>query len=107
MLIASDTVGQGDDALGATLMRAFLGVLPEVLDGPAALIFLNHGVKLTTAGSPVLEELEALEEEGAELYSCGTCLAHLGLRDRLEAGEPTNMLDTVTRLQAASRVIRP
>ena len=105
--IASDSVGRGDDELGTTLMRAFLGVLPEVLDGPAALIFVNHGVKLTSVGSPVLEELEALEERGAELHSCSTCLAHLGLSDELVAGEPTNMLATVTRLHAARRVIRP
>ena len=107
VLIASDTVGRGDDELGATLMRAFLGVLPDVLEGPAALIFVNHGVKLTTTGSPVLEELEALTEQGAELYSCATCLNWLGLQHELAAGEPTNMLATVTRLQAARRVIRP
>ncbi len=105
--IGSETVGQGDDELGAILMRAFLGVLPEVVDGPTAAIFVNDGVKLTTAGSPVLEELEALAEQGVELYSCSTCLGHLGLADELVAGEPTNMLATVTRLKVARRVIRP
>jgi len=42
-----------------------------------------------------------------KLYSCSTCLGHLGLADELVAGEPTNMLATVTRLKVARRVIRP
>ena len=36
---------------------------------------------------------------------CGTCLNHFGLLDKKQCGETTNMLDIVTSLQVADKVI--
>jgi hypothetical protein len=36
---------------------------------------------------------------------CGTCLTHFGILEQKRAGETTNMLDIVTAMQLADKVI--
>ena len=54
-----------------------------------------------------LDALEAvLENEGVEIYSCGTCLAYYELTDKLDVGQVTNMYDTVDSLLSSDKVIK-
>ncbi|MCB2184999.1 MAG: sulfurtransferase-like selenium metabolism protein YedF [Deltaproteobacteria bacterium] len=105
VFVRSETLGRGDDALGAGLMKNFLATLGEM--GPALwrIIFVNGGVKLCVAGSPVLESLQGLVQNGVSILVCGTCLTHFGLLEQKQVGETTNMLDVVTSLQVADKVI--
>ena len=105
LLIASDGMGRGDDELGGILMRSLLHTLQEVEPLPDIVILLNAGVKLTVEGSPVLEDLEALEGKGVELLACGTCLGHFGLKDKVAAGEVSNMYSIAETLLGAGKVV--
>jgi len=40
-----------------------------------------------------------------EVLVCGTCLGHFGLLEKKKVGETTNMLDIVTSMQLADKVI--
>jgi selenium metabolism protein YedF len=106
MLIAGDQLGQGDEALGQLLIAAFINTLPEAKTRPSKMLFINRGVFLTTEGSRVLPALQQLENEGVEIFSCGTCLNHYQLKEKLKTGKVTNMYDTVDSLLAAEKVIR-
>ena len=68
---------------------------------------LNGGVRLACEEGKPLEALKALVKQGVSLYVCGTCLTHYGLMDAKKVGETTNMLDIVTSLAEADKVIRP
>lgn len=105
LLVASDALGRGDDELGRVLMRTFLHTLGESEIKPHQVIFMNTGVKLATRGSEVIEDLKALEKQGAEVVSCGTCLAHFGLKDAVEAGRISNMYEISLALMKATKVI--
>ncbi|THB66344.1 MAG: sulfurtransferase-like selenium metabolism protein YedF [Desulfovibrio sp.] len=105
VFLTSERMGQGDDDLGAKLMANFLATLPEMGEELWRLVLVNGGVKLAATGSPVLESLTALEKSGVTILVCGTCLDHFGLLDARAVGQTTNMLDVVTSLQAASKVI--
>ena len=107
IFIASDVIGHGDDQLGAKLMFNFLATLPELGADLWRIICVNAGVKLAVNGSAVLEKLKALEDAGASVLVCGTCLDHFGLLSEKALGQTTNMLDVVTSLQLATKVIRP
>jgi selenium metabolism protein YedF len=107
VFLTADTVGHGDDALGRKLMANFLSTLPELGEELWRIILLNSGVRLAAAGSPVLGALRALEQSGVSILVCGTCLDHFGLLEQKEVGETTNMLDVVTSLHLASKVIKP
>ncbi len=106
MLITSDQLGTGDEALGQLLIASFINAIPEAKSRPAKMIFINRGVMLTTEGSRVLDTLQKLEQEGVEIFSCGTCLNHYQLKEKLRAGKVTNMYDTVDSLLSAEKVIR-
>ena len=105
VMVATDRMGFGDDELGLKLMVNFIKTLKEMGDELWRLVFVNNGVRLTIAGSQVLSELKELEEGGLLILVCGTCLDHFDLLDRKQVGETTNMLDVVTAMQLADKVI--
>lgn len=106
VLVATDRLGYGDDELGEKLLVSFIKTLKEMGEDLWRLVFVNNGVKLTVGGSPVLEELLGYEKNGLTLLVCGTCLTHFDLLAAKEVGETTNMLDIVTAMQLADKVIR-
>lgn len=105
--VSSAAMGIGDDELGAALMKAFLYALAQQEALPAAVLFYNGGARLTCEGSASLEDLKALEAQGVEILTCGTCLNFYGLTERLRVGTVTNMYDIAERLTGAASVIRP
>ena len=107
VVLSGELMGSGDDELGATLMKAFVFALTQQDELPAAILAYNGGVHLTVEGSPVLDDLKKLAEAGVEIFSCGTCLNHFGIADKLAVGEVTNMYVIVQKQLEAGVVVRP
>ena len=105
VMVTTDHIGHGDDELGSKLMAAFLKTLKEMGDDLWRLVFLNNGVKLTAEDTEKLASLRELEENGIAILVCGTCLEHFNLLEKKQVGETTNMLDIVTAMQLADKVI--
>ena len=107
VLFASDRVGEGPEELGRVLARSFVKTLREQGPLPWRLVFLNAGIALTTEGSPVVEDLRAMEAAGAEVLSCGTCLDYFHAKEKLLVGRVSNMREIVETLSQAGRLVRP
>lgn len=105
LLIASGTLGRGDDELGGVLMRTFIHTVSESEIKPHKIIFMNSGVKLVTQGSDVIDDLRALEKESVEILACGTCLGHFGSKDAVEVGRISNMYEITMVLMKSTKVI--
>ena len=105
VMVATDRMGYGDDVLGKKLMQSFLKTLREMGDELWRLVFVNNGVKLTIGDSEALPDLKELEDQGIHILVCGTCLNHFDILDNKKVGETTNMLDIVTAMQLADKVI--
>ena len=105
VVCATDRMGFGDDELGLKLMANFLRTLKEMGKELWRLVFVNNGVKLTIDGSEVIDDLKEYEKGGLKILVCGTCLNHFNLLDQKQVGETTNMLDIVTAMQLADKVI--
>jgi selenium metabolism protein YedF len=105
VVCATDRMGFGDDDLGLKLMVNFLRTLKEMGNELWRLVFVNNGVKLTIDGSEVLGDLQQYENDGLKILVCGTCLTYFDLLERKQVGETTNMLDIVTAMQLADKVI--
>jgi selenium metabolism protein YedF len=105
--ISSETLGRGDDQLGATLMKVFLDTLSQFKDQISHAIFINAGAKLVAEGSPVLDQLRQLEQMGVQILACGTCLNHFDLKDKVAVGSISNMYAIIETLSKAERIIRP
>ncbi len=107
LYLNSDAIGQGDEALGRKLMKLFLEKLVASHVHVDFVLCLNNGVFLTTAGSEVLDSLEALQARGARIATCGTCLEYHGRKEALAIGVVGGMQQTVELLASADRVIAP
>ena len=105
VMLATDRMGFGDDELGLKLMISYIRTLKEIGLELWRLVFVNNGVKLTIKGSEVLPVLKNYEKDGLHIMVCGTCLTHFDLLDKKQVGETTNMLDIVTAMQLADKVI--
>lgn len=107
VVISSDKMGEGDEALGALLMKGFVFALTQQDELPATILFYNGGAKLTCENAPTLEDIKSLEAQGVEILTCGTCLNHYGLVDKLQVGSVTNMYVIAEKMLQASLIVKP
>jgi selenium metabolism protein YedF len=105
IVITTDKLGQGAEELGRVLMKSYTYALTETNPLPKAVLFLNSGVKLTSEGSEVLENIRKLEGAGVEIVSCGTCLDYYQLKEKLQAGIVGNMYSIIEKMNQAGKVI--
>ncbi|MBQ8987044.1 MAG: sulfurtransferase-like selenium metabolism protein YedF [Lachnospiraceae bacterium] len=104
--IGSAEMGNGDPKLGKILMKSFLYSLTQLDALPQTVLFFNGGVRMTTEGSESIEDLKALEAQGVEILSCGTCLDFYGLKDKLRVGGITNMYVIAQTMAEAGNVVK-
>lgn len=105
VILDADTMGRGDDALGAKLIGSFLRTLAQAEPKPGAIVFYNAAVRLLGEGSPNLDALRALDDAGVDLLACVTCLEHFALVDRIAVGQVSNMREIVQRTMGAAKVV--
>lgn len=107
VVISSNTMGNGDDELGKILMKGFIFALTQMDDLPNTVILYNGGAFLSTEDSQSLEDLKNLEKCGVEIMTCGTCLNHYGIADKLQVGTVSNMYAIAESMTKADKIIRP
>lgn len=107
VVLSSNQMGSGEEALGKTLMKAFLFALTKQDTYPSAILLYNSGAYLSCQDSDSLEDLKQLEAEGVKISTCGTCLNFYGLTDKLAVGGITNMYDIVETMNNAGKIIKP
>ena len=107
VIISTDHMGEGNEELGRALLKAFLFALTQQETLPAAILFYNAGAAVTCEGSASLEDLQALQSQGVEILTCGTCLNYYGLTEKLRVGEVTNMYVIAEKQLQADCIIRP
>jgi len=105
LVVSSDSMGRGEAELGSILIRGFFHTLGEVKPTPDTILFFNTGVRLACEGSPVLDDLCALEAEGVEMLVCGTCLGYFELKEELGVGQVSNMYDIAETMLGAGKVV--
>ncbi len=105
VLLATDRLGKGDDNLGGKIVINFIRTMKEMGDDLWRLVLLNGGVKLAVEGSEALPQLQELAGEGLGILVCGPCLKTFNLFEKRQVGELTSMVDIVTSMQMADKVI--
>ena len=107
VVLSADVMGTGDDTLGRALMKGFVYALTQLDEAPDTVLLYNGGAKLSVEGAETVADLQTLAEAGAEILTCGTCLNHYGLTEKLAVGSVTNMYVIAETLAKAGKVIRP
>lgn len=107
VVLSSDQMGQGDETLGRLLMKGFVYALTKQDKLPGTVLLYNGGARLSCQGSDSLEDLKELQAQGVEILTCGTCLNHYGLGEKLAVGAVTNMYEIAERMSGAGKLVRP
>ncbi|KGP76272.1 response regulator SirA [Desulfosporosinus sp. Tol-M] len=107
VVLSSNKMGEGDEKLGLTLMKGFIYALTEQDRLPETVLLYNNGAKLSVQGSDSLADLKLLESQGVEILTCGTCLNHYGLTEKLGVGSVTNMYVIVEKQIRATKIVKP
>ena len=107
LVLASDEMGQGDAVLGRLLMKGFVYAVTQQDKLPETVLLFNGGAKLSCNGSDSLEDMKELEAQGVEILTCGTCLNHYGIAEKLLVGNVTNMYEIVEKMTGAKKIVRP
>ena len=107
VVISSKEMGNGDAVLGKILMKGFIYALTQLPVLPKTVLLYNGGAHLSCEDSESLEDLKLLDREGVEILTCGTCLNHYGIGEKLAVGRATNMYEIVEKQADADKIIRP
>lgn len=105
ILVNNDGMGKSEPPLQHKLIQTYLRLLDETGHMPKAICFYADGVKLVVEGSPVLEQLRALEAKGVLLLICQTCLNYFGLIEKVRVGIVGGMPDIIAAQWRAQKVI--
>ena len=105
VLLATDTLGKGDDELGRKICVNFIRNMKEMGDDLWRLVLINGAVKLAVEGSEALPQLQELAGEGVGIIVCEPCLKVFNLLEKKQVGQVIGMADIVTSMQLAEKVI--
>lgn len=106
IVVSSNLFGNGNDDLGALLMKSYMYSLSENEILPENIIFMNSGVKLCCEGSGVIDSLTSMKQKGVKIMSCGTCLDFYELKDKLLIGDVGNMNLSVKLMNESKKTIK-
>jgi selenium metabolism protein YedF len=105
IILRSDRMGEGDDALGAMLMPKFLTHLNSADSKPDNIVLYNSGVKLLVEDTPSGAALDALFNSGVDLIACGTCVTHFNIADKIATGRVSGMQEIVAIINGSDTVV--
>ena len=106
-VLGADHMGEGDDKLGKMLMKGFVYALTQLEELPQTILLFNSGAYLSCEGSDSVEDLKSMEAQGVEVMTCGTCLNHYGLTEKLAVGSVTNMYVIAQTMMEADHIVKP
>ena len=104
-VVSRNGLGQASEDLQRILAVNFFGISVDSEFSPEIILFYADGVKLACEGSPVVDNLRAMEKKGARLILCRTCLDYFELMDKVAVGSVGKMTDIVAALEEATKVV--
>lgn len=101
----SNKMGEGDDELGALLIRGYFNALKGMDDLPTHIILFNGGVWLTMKDTDASGALGELEDRGVSIIVCGTCVDYYQIKDKIGVGRISNMYQIAGIMASAGRLV--
>ena len=105
ILMGSKSMGRGNPELGLKLTKLFLKSLSHGGVTPRAIVFVNDAVELAIDGSPVIDELTVLSEQGVQVMSCLSSLDEIEAEEKIAVGSQVDMAKICEVLMTAWKVV--
>jgi hypothetical protein len=91
ILLGKESVGGGDETMGFEILMTLLDSLATRQDKPVAIVFWNMAVQLLVEGSPAVDRLKTLEDQGVKIVAGRFCLTDLCIADSVAVGRGAGM----------------
>jgi hypothetical protein len=105
VFITRKGMGTAPEELSMLLLKNYLTLLKSESSAPTYICLYAEGVMLSCKGSPVSDELRALEADGTKILSCKTCLNFYEMAGNLEVGIAGTMLDILEIQNICPKII--
>lgn len=105
LLVGSEMMGRGNEALGRELMWKFFRALLHQAQVPLHIVFLNSGACLTKPDSPIHRQLHALKEMGCALHVDQTSLTTYEIMQDDCLATPINSIGLAQLMVESQKVI--
>ena len=105
IFITREGMGDAPEQLSQLLVKNYLTLLLSEERIPSYICLYANGVKLACDGSSVIDELKKLEEAGAKIVLCKTCLNYFNLLDKVQTGTVGTMLDIIDIQHNSTKII--
>jgi hypothetical protein len=93
VVISRCGMGEGDPALSMQLLEKYFSCSLENKDIKDYYLFYNSGVCAAFQSESIIKNLQSMQEQGAEIFFCGTCLEFYHLAHQLTVGKMSCMND--------------
>jgi intracellular sulfur oxidation DsrE/DsrF family protein len=91
ILLSSLGIGNTNAELDSLLLHNYLQAFITTNIPIDSICLYSDGVKLVCLDSPVLPQLQILEQQGAKIYVCTTCISYFELQNKIQIGELSTM----------------
>jgi len=98
-------MGEGDEDLGALLIRGYFNALKEMDTLPTHIIMYNGGVKLSVKDTDTAAALGELEDKDVSILVCGTCVDYYQMKEQIGVGRISNMYQIASVLAETNKVV--
>lgn len=105
IMVNRNGMGESSPQLTNSLIKNYFALLKNENHVPSYICFYANGVKLACEESHILEELKILEESGAKIILCKTCLVFNNLLEKVQIGTVGTMLDIIDIQHNSTKVI--
>ena len=105
LLVSREGMGSAPVELQTVLVINFFRTLLKENQIPATIFFYADGVKLNVHGSIIEDLVIELEDKGASIITCTTCLKFFDLIPEMASGKKGGMADLVRLIDNSDKVI--
>jgi len=105
LLVTREGMGSAPAELQTVLIINFFRTLLKENQIPGTIFFYADGVKLNIHGSVIEDLLIELEDKGASIITCTTCLKFFDVISDLASGKKGGMADLIRLIDKSDKVI--
>jgi sulfur relay (sulfurtransferase) complex TusBCD TusD component (DsrE family) len=105
LLVTREGMGSAPVELQTVLVINFFRTLLKENQIPGTIFFYGDGVKLNIHGSVIEDLLIELEDKGASIITCTTCLKFFDVTPELASGKIGGMMDLIRLIDKSDKVI--
>lgn len=103
--VSGDTMGKGDQTLGADLLVKFFQAMADKCMHPDYVVLVNSGVNVAREASPVSTALKSLEKRGTKVLISEDSVNYYEVRTEIDLGVISSVEEILIVVNGVDKVV--